>query len=448
MAHERETWLDHAVAELLLRGRPVVTADIRAQARADRLAGVLAEAARAAHAGEGEGTYASAPAAGAGAEASGELPGEAAALAAFRQAVGTAGRTVSPGRTADADAAAEADGIGTVRLGPERLGVRIPRFGRPLRLGLAAAMAGCALSGVAAGAGYLYAPSAGESPPRPANSVSGAVTPEPLVSDSPSYSGRPATPRDTPAGTDAGDVPGATGSGPGPSGGPAKPGEKGRTSSGDGWNDGDGEKWYGVLVQACNEFRDGTIAGGKKKLLEGAAKGPQGVDRFCDQLLGDDPDRGGHYEGANGSGGGGSGGGGAGPGGGDNPQSSGPDEGGTGGGSIGGGTDGGGSGGPGGGSGGSGGSGGGSAGPPSGWPGGDYGETIGMNPPEADDAAGANLPPLLPATPGGDTAPDAGPGTAPDTNPETNPDANLGTETGNGPGGPAAPTPDPELPTP
>lgn len=435
MAHERETWLDHAVAELLLRGSPVETADIRAQVRADRLAGVLAEAARAAYAGENAAVGAP------GAAASGELPGEAAALAAFRQAVGTAGRTAPSDQ--DVNTEADTDGIGTVRLGPERLGGRIPRYGRPLRLGLAAAMVGCALSGVAAGAGYLYAPSAGESPPRPANSVSDAVTPEPLVSDSPSDSGPPATPDGTPGGADAGSlVPGATGigTGPGPSGGPAdkRGGEKARTSSGSGWKDGDGEKWYAMLVKACHEYRNGAIAAGKRKLLEGAAKGPQGVPRFCDQLLSDGPDRGGHDEGANGSGGGGW----PGPGGGDGPPSGGPAEGGIGGGSVGGGSgDGGGSdGGGSGGSGGSDGSDGGSAGPPSEWPGGDYGETIGMNPPTpegegaggAGDTGGANLPPLLPAMPGGDAAPDPAPGT----------------ETGDGAGEPAVPTPAPELPTP
>ncbi|MFD6987441.1 hypothetical protein [Streptomyces sp. NPDC059943] len=438
MAHERETWLDHGAAELLLRGRQVETADMHAQAQADRLARVLEEIAYAAYAGRvADGT----PRAGTGAssvETSDELPGEAAALAAYRQAVGTAGRSVSSGRDAEADAGA--DGIGTVRLGPERRGDRIPRFGRPLRLGLAAAMAGCALSGVAAGAGYLYAPSAGESQPQPTNSVSGVVTPEPLASDSPSDSSPPASPDDLPGGTGAGPiVPGASGSATGTdtSGDPAhkRRGEKGQTSSGNGWKNGDGEKWYAKLVQACHEYRNGTIAVGTKKFLESAAKGPQGVTRFCEQLLSDGPDDDdGHYEGAPGSGGIGGGG----IGGGNGPQIGGPTEGGPshGGGSGGGGTGGGGNGG------GIGGGTGGSVAPPSGWPGGDYGETIGMNPPtpDADDADGASLPPLLPAMPGGDADPDSAP------------DADTGTGESPAPTPAAesdpAPAPDPDLSAP
>ncbi|MFE3248585.1 hypothetical protein [Streptomyces sp. NPDC059209] len=447
MAHERETWLDHGVAELLLRGRQVEIADMHAQAQADRLARVLEEIAYAAYVGRAADEDAAAGAgAGAGADAgarstptSGELPGEAAALAAYRQAVGTAGRTVSAGRDSGADAGA--DGIGTVRLGSERRGDRIPRFGRPLRLGLAAAMAGCALSGVAAGAGYLYAPSAGESPAQPTNSVSGAVTPDPLASESPSDSSPPASPDGLPGSTGVGSImPGATGSGTGKdtSDGPAhrRGGEKGQPSPGSGWKNGDGEKWYAKLVQACHEYRDGTIAPGKKKFLEGAAKGPHGVTRFCEQLLSDGPDDDGHNEGAPGNGGIG------GVVGGNGPQIGGPSEGGP---SHGGGT-GGGHGGIGGNGGIGGGGTGGSGAPPTGWPGGDYGETIGMPPPTSDagDAGGANVPPLLPALPGGGA--DADPGT------DSGPPAGTGPDTGTDDGGSTAPTPAPDstptLPTP
>lgn len=419
MAHERETWLDHGAAELLLRGRPVETADVHAQAQADRLARVLEEAASVAYAGgsPGEGAGADAPVSTPVGVATAELPGEAAALAAFRQAVGTAGQTVSPG--GDAEVQAEADRFETVRLAPERRGVRLPNFGRPLRLGLAAAMAGCALSGVAAGAGYLYAPSAGESPSRPGNSVSDAATPEPLVSEVPSVLGPPTDPADTPGSGGADSVaPGATGADgrTSASGGPTdeRNGEK-SPASGHGWKSGDGEKWYAKLVQACQEYRNGTISAGKKKLLEDAAKGPLGVTRLCDQLLNDDAGDSGHYEGApshghggNGNGGGGSGGSGNGIGGVDGPQTGLPGEGGTGGGTdggSGGGTD------------------GGSVAPPSGWPGGDFGETIGMNPPEAD---GTSLPPLLPAMPGSD----AGTGSDPGTDPGTGSDSGTGTGTG------------------
>ncbi|MET4922128.1 hypothetical protein P3L51_07135 [Streptomyces sp. PSRA5] len=404
MAHERETWLDHGVAELLLRGRPVETADVHAQAQADRLARVLEEAADDAQAGPAE------------------LPGEAAALAAFRQTAGTAGRTAS--RSWDADAGAGDDGIGTVRLDPERRGVRLPSFGRPLRLGLAAAMAGCALSGVAAGAGFLYAPSAGESPPRPANSISDALTPEPLVSESPSSSlDPPPPPADTTTGKDP-VPPGATGS----DAGAGDPKDRNSRATGDGRPGKDGEKWYAKLVQACHAYRDGTIAPGKKKLLEDAAKTPQGVTHFCNQLLSGGSDRDGHHDGAHGNGGnGGDGDGGddgdsTGGGGGEGPQIGGPIEGGTPSGPAEGGT-------PGDTGGGTDGTPGRSEDPPSGWPGGEHGETIGMNPPES---GGTTLPPQLPATPGSDTGSSSGP--APEA---------PGTDA---PAAPAVPDPGPSAP--
>ncbi|WP_069629212.1 hypothetical protein [Streptomyces niveus] len=371
MAHERETWLDHGVAELLLRGRPVGTTGEHAQAQADRLARALEEAVPVAYAD------------------SAELPGEAAALAAFRQSVGTAAGSAGA-RSWDADDA----GIGTVRLAPGRRGIRLPSVGRPLRLGMAAAMAGCALSGVAAGAGFLYAPSAGESPPQPSNSISDALTPAPLVSESPSSSlNTPPLSSDPGAGRDS-DSPGASSDAM-----TGDPVDKGRKSqgTGNGWKKGGGEKWYAKLVQACQEYRNGTISAGKRKLLEDAAKGPQGVNRLCNQLLSGDL----RHDGAQGTGG---------------------SSGGSGGSSNGGGSNGGGSGGSSGGSSG----GGGVDGPQSSGPiegpveggtpsetGGEYGETIGMYPPESDEADASSLPPQLPASPGSETSPEASSETSP-----------------------------------
>ncbi|MGW8453694.1 hypothetical protein ACWGLO_19585 [Streptomyces niveus] len=383
MAHERETWLDHGVAELLLRGRPVGTTGEHAQAQADRLARALEEAVPVAYAD------------------SAELPGEAAALAAFRQSVGTAAGSAGA-RSWDADDA----GIGTVRLAPGRRGIRLPSVGRPLRLGMAAAMAGCALSGVAAGAGFLYAPSAGESPPQPSNSISDALTPAPLVSESPSSSlNTPPLTSDPGAGRDS-DSPGASSDAM-----TGDPVDKGRKSqgTGNGWKKGGGEKWYAKLVQACQEYRNGTISAGKRKLLEDAAKGPQGVNRLCNQLLSGDL----RHDGAQGTGG-----------------SSGSSGGGNGGSSNGGGSNGGGSGGSSGGSSG----GGGVDGPQSSGPiegpveggtpsetgggtgggtGGEYGETIGMYPPESDEADASSLPPQLPASPGSEASPEASSETSP-----------------------------------
>lgn len=185
------------------------------------------------------------------------------------------------------------------------------------------------------------------------------------------------------------------------------PVDKGRKSqgTGNGWKKGGGEKWYAKLVQACQEYRNGTISAGKRKLLEDAAKGPQGVNRLCNQLLSGD----GRHDGAQGTGGssgsggssngggsnGGSSGGSSGGGGVDGPQSSGPIEGPVEGvtpSETGGGT------------------GGGSDGPSSEWPGGEYGETIGMYPPESD---ASSLPPQLPASPSSGTSSQASPETSP-----------------------------------
>ncbi|MEX0173242.1 hypothetical protein MRBLMG1_006006, partial [Streptomyces sp. LMG1-1-1.1] len=70
MADEGYQWLDQDAAEQLLRGEPVDAADDHARGQAERLSAALG-AARA---------QAAAPVAGT------ELPGEAAALAAFRAA--------------------------------------------------------------------------------------------------------------------------------------------------------------------------------------------------------------------------------------------------------------------------------------------------------------------------------------------------------------------------
>ncbi|MEV5446527.1 hypothetical protein AB0N23_28865, partial [Streptomyces sp. NPDC052644] len=72
MADERNEWLDHEAAERLLRGEPVDADDDYTRWQVERLAKALDSA---------RGAAAPHPAA-----PSGELPGEAAALAAFRAA--------------------------------------------------------------------------------------------------------------------------------------------------------------------------------------------------------------------------------------------------------------------------------------------------------------------------------------------------------------------------
>ncbi|MEW5660186.1 hypothetical protein ABGT92_33455, partial [Streptomyces cinereoruber] len=135
MADERYQWLDEETAERLLRGEPVDPvgpADDPARLRAGHLADAL-DALRA-------------PAAEAG-----ELPGEAPALAAFREATAArAAATGAPGSTSAGDAAATSApgsapaGGAVADLGRVRIArvVSPPRrWGRSTRYGLAAAVA-------------------------------------------------------------------------------------------------------------------------------------------------------------------------------------------------------------------------------------------------------------------------------------------------------------------
>ncbi|MBT2507252.1 hypothetical protein J7I98_15395 [Streptomyces sp. ISL-98] len=275
MADERYEWLDKNTAERLLRGEPVGPVGDHARAQADRLSAALDGIARA------------------GGPEAGELPGEAAALAAFRKA-----RAASP------------EAMPGIRIGssaasvpPGRRGGAPVRWGRPVRIGLAGALAGVALGGVAvaAGTGVLSSPFGRSSDPTPASSVSAAATPDPLLSGSPT--GEPSGPGESTPGTGTPSGPGETpddsypGSGDGTD--QSAPGTDGGTSttdpgSGDGATSdpaagtgggvGSGDL-YRRTVQACQDYRSGNIAADRKRRLEAAAKGSEGVDRFCDRVL-------------------------------------------------------------------------------------------------------------------------------------------------------------------
>ncbi|MFK8911835.1 hypothetical protein ACJA3G_33025, partial [Streptomyces sp. YS-3] len=174
MADERHEWLDEDAAERLLRGESVVPADDRAREQAERLSAVLR-----ALAGPDVRQAMDAPA------AARELPGEAAALAAFRHA------------RAEAYAPVGAPAETVVQVAREPRGTRAPRRRlRPVRFGLAAAIAGCALGGVAMAAGTGVLPGLGTAHPEPVSSVSAAATPSPIASDSPSRrTGAPVVPQ-------------------------------------------------------------------------------------------------------------------------------------------------------------------------------------------------------------------------------------------------------------
>ncbi|MEU8776683.1 hypothetical protein [Streptomyces sp. NPDC048606] len=170
MADEHKGWLDAAAADRLLRGEPAgpVGAD------ADRVARAEAARLRAA-------LDALTPPRSAGTT---ELPGEAAAVAAFRAAA--AARNSVP--AADRPAARRAAPVAVadeplVDLAPIPP-VRIPaqrRAGAPVRFGLAAALAGVAVGGIAAvaGTGLFDRDSHHTAGPAPAVSVSSDTDPAP-----------------------------------------------------------------------------------------------------------------------------------------------------------------------------------------------------------------------------------------------------------------------------
>ncbi|MET7616389.1 hypothetical protein [Streptomyces sp. NPDC005408] len=280
MADERYEWLDREAAERLLRGEPVEAADEHARIQAARLSRALYEAAAAERH-----DYAR----------DGEMRGEAAALAAFRKA--------------RADAAAPAgDIIGTVRLASSRRPARADRgarFGRPVRFGLVAAVAGCALGGVAVAAttGFLPSPFGGD--PLPASSVSAAASPDPLLSESPTgggavapphTSGSPSTPPVSPPASGASKHPDPAAGGA--NGDPGKKGDDDKSRK-------RREEWFRKTVDACRDYRSGHIAPDRKKRLEAAAKGAGRVERFCDRLLSGDTQGSGSDSGESGSGSGG-----------------------------------------------------------------------------------------------------------------------------------------------
>ncbi|MEU3063206.1 hypothetical protein [Streptomyces subrutilus] len=166
MADERDRWLDEAAADRLLRGEPAEPVGPAAGTRAP------AEAARLRAALDALAPQPPAP---------GELPGEAAALAAFR--VARAARGAKPAGAVRSAGAARAAGSGpgaepgVTLLDLGRLTPVAPsrsRSRRPVRFGLAAALASVAVGGLAAaaGAGLLDGDRYDGAGPAPAASVS------------------------------------------------------------------------------------------------------------------------------------------------------------------------------------------------------------------------------------------------------------------------------------
>ncbi|MFC8171823.1 hypothetical protein [Streptomyces sp. NPDC057325] len=299
MADERYHWLDEEAAERLLRGEPVDPADDLARLRAGRLAEAL-DAVRTPVAGD-------------------PLPGETAALAAFREATADraaaapAARGNAAGHAGEAGETAPAD-LGRVRIA--RAAARPRRWGRSARYGLAAAVAAVAVGGVAVAAGTGVLPLVG---PAPASSVSAGETARPLVSPEPGEiredSGIPGPPSPgdgrtsgapRSAGTDS-PAPDATA----PDGGRPETGgadrpkrdvpEPGRGTAGtdrtpdpdrtrgrdrDGGGNGNGvTDLRQKAVEACRAYRSGKLDDGGRRRLADALRNGETLRRYCDRVL-------------------------------------------------------------------------------------------------------------------------------------------------------------------
>ncbi|MFD3734531.1 hypothetical protein [Streptomyces sp. NPDC058632] len=261
MADEQDRWLDRETAERLLSGEPPEAADPAHREQAERLARAL-------------GALSAPPS-----SADGELPGEAAALAAFRMA-----REERAGRAAqDAD-------VGLVSIGAlpaDRPGAeRGPRWARPVRFGLAAVLTVGMVGGAAvlAGTGILPTPSGISGPaatPTATTSPERPLPPPPSEKDAPGG----AMPGGGDPGKPSGDADGGTGQQDGPGaggdedGGAAEPGVKtGDVAAGNGRGK--------QIASACRALRDGRkLPGNRKRLLEDAAGGSAHVGPYCENVL-------------------------------------------------------------------------------------------------------------------------------------------------------------------
>ncbi|MEU9111808.1 hypothetical protein AB0D04_08470 [Streptomyces sp. NPDC048483] len=263
MADEPYEWLDKDAAERLLRGDPVGAPDGDGARELQQLLDAAA-------------------AVGAGPAPSAELPGEAAAVAAFRRAQHGSGarprRRIGAGRVSP---------VHTTRPGgvAERT-----RLARPFRRGFAVALAVCAISGVAvaAGTGVLPSPFQGGAP-EPGASVSAAESPGTFASREPGI-----------------ETDGATTRSPGASRGPGttRPTEKptgggnphGTKSPGTGGKNGNGKGDTGqtrpdkagrkkLVLALCRGYVSGTLDADTRRRLERAAGGAEKVQSFCRKYL-------------------------------------------------------------------------------------------------------------------------------------------------------------------
>ncbi|MGW1758371.1 hypothetical protein [Streptomyces mirabilis] len=268
MADEQDKWLDRDAAERLLRGEPLEAVDADTQGRAKRLADML-------------GALAHEPA-----PTSAELPGEAAALAAFQRArAGRNGEVAQRGGRVRAGAGAHCADSGLVRLGRPAPAPRGPRWGRPVRLGIVAALAAGMIGGVAvaAGTGVLPTPFRDDSP-HPAATISAAQTPrQPFLTPSPGVSKADGSEVPVPAATTS--APGGAGSGDDEAQGPGAP--SGQPDSSDAGRSARAREWWAKKRAYCRDVLDGkTLESGRRRVLVDAAGGGRRVTKYCKGILG------------------------------------------------------------------------------------------------------------------------------------------------------------------
>ncbi|MCY0944036.1 hypothetical protein [Streptomyces antarcticus] len=308
MADERDRWLDRAAADRLLRGEPAQpvgpAADPHARARAARLRAALDALAEPS-------------------PARGELPGEAAAVAAFRAAHATRGAHAAAAGRPPAAASREAL-LDLGRLTP----VAAPRSRRHVRFGLAAALASVAVGGLAAaaGAGLLdqnRSDSAGPVPamsvsadddaapdadgalptlvpqPRPTTLRDGAtVQPDPGgVTATPEADGRTEAGAAATAGTGTpfgGLAAGGTGKDPGSGtqdGAAAGKGDAGAaegnrdTFADAGSKERDDDRAKRRAATLCEDYRAGHLDKDRREKLSNLARGLSRIPRYCEALL-------------------------------------------------------------------------------------------------------------------------------------------------------------------
>ncbi|MEB8338624.1 hypothetical protein [Streptomyces endophyticus] len=276
MADEHDKWLNRDAADRLLRGEAPAEAPDDAR-RADLLTAAL-------HA------LAEVPTG-----PQGELPGEDAALKAFRE---TRAVTAVNGAVSGAvNGSARAGRVRrSARSAPKTSGRRLS-WGRPARLGAVAAFAACMVGGVAvaAGTGVLPSPFRGSDDPAPASSVSAAASPDrPLASASAGVTedGHAVPGPTEPSGTSGS---GSTSRSPSHDNGKGTPGD-GRTSKGKGPKaDASGNEGARAgaqarkLVDTCRKYRSGQSGAADVQRLEASAKAlgqdRRSLDRFCDRVL-------------------------------------------------------------------------------------------------------------------------------------------------------------------